>query len=456
MRRQTRPTTNVAASDVSNQRGRSVFGIKFLRKPADGQAASGAWSGSALRSIGSAAGRTSFIQWLRRSRVKKLRRQVKVLERRMGLTESHLAGVTRQVTELAPQIGELDQRFSALGPQLADMDERFSALGPQLADLDQRFSALGPQIGELDQRFSDRLAATSENIQTVNQNICSETEELRRELRETRDALERAVQDVIPALKREIMFLQRRVAGISQARPRTSDSASAEAQEIANYGPLDSLYVAFEDVFRGSRDDIKQRVMPYIERLKLAGAGQPGNPILDIGCGRGEWLEALKEKDLIAYGIDINGMMVETSRGYGLDVRRADLMEHLHGLDDASRSAITAFHVVEHLPFEVLVEFLDEALRVMAPGGVLLLETPNPENIRVGASTFYNDPTHRNPLMPEPLRFMVEHRGFVEAEIIRLQPFPSHERLQGDGEDQEKLNRLLFGPQDYSVLARRL
>jgi O-antigen chain-terminating methyltransferase len=217
---------------------------------------------------------------------------------------------------------------------------------------------------------------------------------------------------------------------------------------------LDSLYAAFEDVFRGSREDIIQRLSPYAERLAVTGAGQPDKPIVDIGCGRGEWLELLRNKGLAAYGIDINTVMVERSVALGLDARHADLISHLRGLEDASRSAVTAFHVVEHLPFETLIDFFDEALRILIPGGILILETPNPETMRVGATTFYNDPTHRNPLMPAPLQFIVEHRGFTDAEILKLHPF-TQGLLQEPTEDAQLLNRVLFGPQDYAIIARR-
>ena len=136
-------------------------------------------------------------------------------------------------------------------------------------------------------------------------------------------------------------------------------------------------------------------------------------------------------------------------------LRRPILLRICVSLPAASRSAVTAFHVVEHLGFEVLVDFLDEALRVLMPGGMLILETPNPENLRVGANSFYNDPTHRNPIPPETLRFLVHQRGFAEAEILRLHPFPVEQHLKANDEDARRLNDLLFGPQDYAVIARR-
>ncbi len=251
-------------------------------------------------------------------------------------------------------------------------------------------------------------------------------------------------------LKREIMFQQRRLTRLGEM-PVVATQARSDTTDHR----LDALYVAFEDVFRGSREDIKARTQFYLDRLVLAGAGQPGKPILDIGCGRGEWLEILKEGHLQAYGIDANVMMVERARSLGLDAQEADLVAHLRDLPAASRSAVTAFHVVEHLGFGVLVDFLDEVLRVLIPGGMLILETPNPENLRVGANSFYNDPTHRNPVPPEPLRFFVEQRGFADAEILRLHPFPVEQHLTANNEDTRRLNDLLFGPQDYAVIARR-
>jgi 2-polyprenyl-3-methyl-5-hydroxy-6-metoxy-1,4-benzoquinol methylase len=254
----------------------------------------------------------------------------------------------------------------------------------------------------------------------------------------------------IAGLKREIMFQQRRLTRLAEVQ-----AVAVQGHSDTINHRLDSFYVAFEDVFRGTREDIKGRIRPYLDRLVLSGAGQPGKPIVDIGCGRGEWLEILKENHLQAYGIDANVMMVERARLSGLDVREADLVAHLRELPDASRSAITAFHVIEHLRFGVMVDFLDEALRALMPGGMLILETPNPENLRVGACAFYNDPTHRHPIPPELLRFLVEHRGFAETEIVRLHPFPVEEHLEASNADARRLNDLLFGPQDYAIIARR-
>jgi SAM-dependent methyltransferase len=295
------------------------------------------------------------------------------------------------------------------------------------------------QLGQVTDLIQARVSATEQLVSAIEKSSA----ELRMQITPFIDQL--------AMIRREVMFQQRqltRLAAPATGQPLAAAAAAVSAQR------LDSLYAAFEDVFRGSREDIIQRLSPYAERLAVAGAGQPDKPIVDIGCGRGEWLELLRNKGLAAYGIDINTIMVERSVALGLDARRADLIAHLRDLEDASRSAVTAFHVVEHLPFETLIDFFDEALRVLIPGGILILETPNPETMRVGATTFYNDPTHRNPLMPAPLQFIVEHRGFTDAEILKLHPF-TQGLLQEPTEDAQLLNHVLFGPQDYAIIARR-
>ena len=257
----------------------------------------------------------------------------------------------------------------------------------------------------------------------------------------------------VQGLRREIMFQQNRLSRLGE-NISISESAPSKIRKDLYDERIDSLYVAFEDVFRGSRDDIKSRLAPYLEQIERAGVEVSGKPILDIGCGRGEWLELLQERGLEAYGVDLNSMMIERSLAVGLKAQKADALAHLRDLPDQSLGGITAFHFIEHIPFDVFVNFLDESLRVLIPGGIIILETPNPETIRVGATTFYYDPTHRNPLPPIPTKFIVEHRGFVDVEIIRLHPVVE-EQLQALDENAEALNRVLFGPQDYAIIARR-
>ncbi|MFP4514016.1 MAG: class I SAM-dependent methyltransferase [Acidimicrobiales bacterium] len=227
----------------------------------------------------------------------------------------------------------------------------------------------------------------------------------------------------------------------------------------------DRLYRDLEATFRGSAEQIRDLVSAYLDDVATACESAP---LLDIGSGRGEWLDVLAARGIEAYGIEINEAFVTECSARGLDVRRGDALAHLHALPDASLGAVTAFHVAEHLDLDTLIDLIDAALRVLRPGGVLLLETPNPTNVSVGAASFYLDPTHLKPLHPQFLEFLVANRGFSEVEVRYVHP-SEHRPLPHwpDGassddadagevdESLDHLNWALFGPLDYAIVARR-
>jgi SAM-dependent methyltransferase len=216
------------------------------------------------------------------------------------------------------------------------------------------------------------------------------------------------------------------------------------------------LYAEFEDVFRGPRDEIKQRQNIYLTRVQEAGAGGQASPVLDLGSGRGEWLELLSEHQLVGIGVDRNPGMIKRCRELNLNVSQGDVLPYLNSLPDRSMGAITSFHVVEHLQFESVITLIDECLRVLKPGGLLILETPNPQNTLVGSQTFWIDPTHNRPIPSQTLRFFVEARGFCDVEILALQPPPETLRVPDDGNPlTARFNEYFYGPQDYAVIGRR-
>ena len=218
---------------------------------------------------------------------------------------------------------------------------------------------------------------------------------------------------------------------------------------------IDALYVAFEDVFRGSKEDIKERLRIYLPILKNATTGAATLSIIDVGCGRGEWLEILREEGLVAQGVDTNRMMIEQCRLRRLAVVEGEAIAFLRTLPDTSVDAITAFHVVEHFLFEDLVRLLDEIVRVLKPGGVAIFETPNPDNVLVGSRTFFMDPTHRRPLPSPVLKFLGEARGLCRVETWNLHPYPVGFHIQGT-ELAQRFSELFYGPQDYAVIGYRV
>lgn len=212
-----------------------------------------------------------------------------------------------------------------------------------------------------------------------------------------------------------------------------------------------SFYRAFEDRYRGSRDTIKDRLRayaPFTDPLL-----RPDAPAiaLDLGCGRGEWLELLGESGFDARGVDLDEGMLAACRERGLAAQHGDALAALRAQPDGSLALVSAFHLVEHLPFDLVRELIAEALRALRPGGLLVMETPNPENLTVGATSFYLDPSHLHPLPPGLLGFAAEHAGFARQRIVRLQEDPQLHT----GAPVGLINVLEGVSPDYAVVAQK-
>jgi len=211
---------------------------------------------------------------------------------------------------------------------------------------------------------------------------------------------------------------------------------------------LDELYASFENQYRGTPEHIKEGLKVYLPLLKDAGIT---SDILDLGCGRGEWLELLREEGWQARGVESNRAMIDNQRGQNLEIVQADALAYLRGLPENSLRAVTAFHFVEHVEFAELINLLDEINRVLKPGGLLIVETPNPKNLVVGACNFYSDPTHNKPLFPETLEFIVSYRGFVRIQLQYLHPVEGSP-FQDPGEASQALNSWLFSARDFAIV----
>ena len=179
----------------------------------------------------------------------------------------------------------------------------------------------------------------------------------------------------------------------------------------------DKFYRAFEEKFRGSEEEIRRRLEFYTPLLKVYAEAYPSSrpKALDIGCGRGEMLSLYKDYGFEAFGIDINKEFVEYSKSKGFDVAYADALDFLKSQEDNTYDIISLIHVLEHLSFEYAFELHKEVLRVLKPGGSLILEFPFAENLAVGTIGFWTDPTHLKPLYPETVAFSLSYVGFVET-----------------------------------------
>jgi O-antigen chain-terminating methyltransferase len=271
-------------------------------------------------------------------------------------------------------------------------------------------------------------------------------------------ALHRDSLGELRAVKEQMLALGQR---LDQIEAQLEEQATAK-DKTAHPVPTTELavdYRLFEDRFRGSEADLTERQRSYVQAF----VGR--NNILDIGCGRGEFLELLRESGIVARGLDISPAMVERSLGKGLDVVQADAFAYLDALPDDSLGGVFAAQVIEHFPPSRVIDLVGLCHRKLEPGAPLILETPNPKCLIVFAEAFYKDPSHIQPVHPDTLQFIFETKGFREVEVKFLSPVDPATQIpllqaRAANIDQfnqglERLNGLLFGFQDFAVIGRK-
>ncbi len=224
-------------------------------------------------------------------------------------------------------------------------------------------------------------------------------------------------------------------------------------------------YFAFEDHFRGSREDIKERQRAFVHYFEGC------SNVLDIGCGRGEFLELMREQGVGARGVDLDETMVEFSRSRGLAVELNDAVSYLEQLEDSSLDGVFIDQVVEHLEPAYLVRLLELCCRKMKSGYYLVAETVNPLSFASFAN-FYIDMTHVRPVHPETLKFLFSAADFREMRTIFSSPVQEGIKLRklilpGAMDDERRsfiesynfnidlLNGILYGDQDYAVVGKK-
>ena len=358
-------------------------------------------------------------------------------------------------------------------------DARAGAGENRLDQVEGRVDGLGSEVGVAASRL-DEVEQTDRTLQAVVEGLASvrvaavedRVDLFEKGLGRTDHEVERLRDGTIPAAVRRADALLERlnfeleetaslVERLLLSEPLPIVAPSAVEDGIA--GSLAHLQPALLAALRGSEAEVVHRLEANLPLVRDCA------PVLDLGCGRGELLTLLREAGVEAVGLEADPALAHGARRRGLSVREGDVLEVLRGLEDETFGAITAFHLLEHLPPATVAEVLTEARRVLRAGGVLIVECPNPHSLRVGGALFWLDPTHVRPLLPETLQLLLRASGYEVTAVEYRHPFPD-DQLLAEGEaivhDDENLgarigrierrfDAIVNGPRDYMVSARR-
>lgn len=293
--------------------------------------------------------------------------------------------------------------------------------------------------------------------------VRGEIDALRRDLKSDLDAVQEDVRRADAEIAARIPVAAKRNDGLVAALDQKIESIAARLRDVTNppAGSLaatespDFLYRRLEDHLRGSEAEVREAMSAYVDRARLS------QPVIDVGCGRGEFLALCREAGVNARGFDTNERSIADLKRRGFDVTLAGIPACFDGIANASIGAIVATHVVEHLPVELLFAFFRESARVLRSGGFLIIETPNAESLLVSASEFWRDPTHLAPRHPAALTVLAREHGFSIDEIAAVHPFPEGTAIEVSGPPElqraiEAINARLFGPQDLRLVLKKM
>ena len=370
------------------------------------------------------------------------------IQHRIDVADSQLRAL-RDISNTDPRFGTLERHLERRMQQhLADQAAHTQQqLADQAAHAQQQITDLRQLLNEAQQATITTTFNHLESVVNAVQAslIATTTQHTEQVVNEVRSHLE----SELNVAKRDLDNLRRMAATQSP----TTGTAPSKPQTPAVID--DALYISLEDHFRGDKATVHQRQMEYLPYISHIVSDQ--FPLIDLGCGRGEWLQVLKENHVSARGIDSNTACVAECTENGLSASLGELLDTLTQLPDGSCGSITMFQVLEHLPFDVVVNVLRESRRVLIPGGVFIGEVPNSETLRVGASTFWIDPTHQRPLFPAVLAFLASSVGFSGVTGKYSSPLAPTPDLTGLPDIARKtildIHHAINGPGDFALIA---
>lgn len=394
--------------------------------------------------------------------------------KRLDAADEGIRTLGKTNEETAKRLSAADEGIKTLGKtneetakRLAAADESIKAIGKLNEGIVGRLDAADEGIrtlGQTNEETAKRLAAADEgikNLGSVSEQAAARLVSIEagfKELHGLVDDLQlrnAAIGGVFSELKEKLASGNFTVTagGKKEAAPSVIDDFE-KAWQSADYE-------LFEDESRGDVADIRERLGFYVPLLEKA--AKEGGVVADLGCGRGELLELLKEKGLSAIGIDNNEAAVIRGKKAGLNMECKDLFQYLREAKEGSLAAVTAMHVIEHMTPSEQGEFLALSLKALKPGGLIAMETPNIMNLHVASCDFYSDITHVRPVHPVALRNRMKQMGYKDIDIKFLHPFPQSEQLTLDApglseeakKNFEKINDLIWGCRDCVILATK-
>ncbi|HTL44743.1 MAG TPA: class I SAM-dependent methyltransferase [Vicinamibacterales bacterium] len=380
---------------------------------------------------------------------------------------------SRVVDHLNRNVAAHREAQAALRDLLSVLRDQFAALGTLQTHLIQFAQQITPYVDTKDRRVGAQASVVNAAVNEVSGDAAKRWESLSiagarvqqrlGEEQQAREAADAELRTIAAAAQQAALTVKREME--RRSTNAHAGSAPATSPHSAPVSDLDAYkYLGFEDQFRGSQDDIRQRLTSYLPYFEGT------SDVLDVGCGRGEFLDLLEAHAIAARGLDLNQEMVELCRARGLEVVQGDVVTYLESLADGALGGLFAAQVVEHLEPGYLLRFLELAHHKLRPGSPMVLETLNPACWVAFFESFIRDITHVWPLHPETLRYLVLASGFSEARIEYRSPVPEADKLQtvaavpssplADALDVingnvEKLNGRLFTYLDYAIVARR-
>jgi len=317
----------------------------------------------------------------------------------------------------------IESKLGSVGSKQESMESKLGSVGSKQESMESKLGSVGSKQESIESKLGS-VGSKQESIESKLDNLDLESTHTREQLQRKDTQLKK--------FKNDLIKLRR----------------SSYTTDIS---PSDLNYGSFEDVFRGTTNDVRKKQKGFLKFIKKANNNTKKGFFVDIGCGRGEFLEALKENNFPYKGTEIDKQFIKRCKKQGLNVVEKDGLDFLRESSEGRFKGIVSFQVIEHLHPESMIHLIHQSFRTLQKGGVLILETVNPDSL-FSLMSFWKDPTHMHPIPSQVLKFYFQMAGFVDIKILFHEDVPKSQKLVGNNANTKKLNKILFGPRDYAVI----